>query len=198
MKKKQRRSSTFSTLNNLRGFSTQNEADEEGIKILSTPRKIKELEAENHKLKQMINSRSGLGSGSIRRFSSPLTDLADASRRYSLASSSSSRRVKFDGLIPDIVDIESHTEVNIADGGGENNTKVESDSKDDNSFNVEARTEVEGADEDGNVTNTTEEEKRMEEVNADEDEENENKVDDVEGGEDGNNVTTLQSRKRKE
>ena len=90
-KKKNLRSTTFGVLHKYSRRTSHSDSDEEGIKILSTPKAIEELEAENKKLKLVI-------SGSGRRLSNPSNDLADVSRRFSQQSNASDLLIELDDV----------------------------------------------------------------------------------------------------
>jgi len=103
--------------------STQSDTDNSGIKILSSPMAMAELEEENRRLKQMAETMRA--SKSVRRWSNEVNGLEE-SRRLSQMSNDSmvesdvatgnEKRVTFER--PNSSDIENHTEMDAVDEEG--------------------------------------------------------------------------------
>lgn len=121
-KQKQKRRSTLS----IRGISRTSETEESGVKILSTPKAMEDLEEENRKLKELVFTASG------RRLSATPSNLADGSGRLSPLSNDSiaeseadpKKRVVFDSS--KICEIENEAVIDPVDAEGVGDVREES------------------------------------------------------------------------
>ncbi|KAK1740311.1 GABA-B receptor-like protein [Skeletonema marinoi] len=137
--------------------STQSDTDNSGIKILSSPMAMAELEEENRRLKQMAETMRA--SKSVRRWSNEIG--LEESRRLSQMSNDSmvesdvatgnEKRVTFER--PNSSDIENHTEMDAVDEEGEGGViKEEENNGEEASHNEKNVDEEEGViEEKGNI-----------------------------------------------
>ena len=144
-RKKKAHGSLSSGANGISRTSLQSESEGEGIKILSTPKAIEDLEEENRKLKDLVT-------GSGRRLSSVLNDQEEVTRRPSHISCDSiaepdavqerEKLVKFESLLTG--DIENHAEMNAVDEvGGDKEVEEEKVDIEEGGNNVEEEHVVE-------------------------------------------------------
>ena len=138
-RKKKAHGSQSSGDNGISRTSLQSESEGEGIKILSSPKALADLEEENRKLKHLVT-------GSGRRLSSVLNDQEEVTRRPSHISNDSiaepdavserEKLVKFESLLTS--DIENHTEMNAVDEiGGDKEVEEEKVDIEEGGNNVE-------------------------------------------------------------
>mmetsp|Transcript_28882 Transcript_28882/g.43646 ORF Transcript_28882/g.43646 Transcript_28882/m.43646 type:complete len:210 (+) Transcript_28882:1405-2034(+) len=136
--------------------SVQSDTENSGIKILSSPMAMSELQEENRRLKQMAETMRA--SKSVRRWSNEIG--IEESRRLSQMSNDSMvesdvdtenlRRVTFEG--PNNGDIENHTEMNAVDEEGEGGVIEGEENIGEDASHDEINVDEEGViEEDGNI-----------------------------------------------